>query len=286
LSNAVKFTQEHGEISLNVRRIGSSDGEVTIECTVTDTGIGINPEQQSRLFQVFQQAEDSTARKFGGTGLGLSISKAIVELMGGSIWVESEFGKGSSFKFRIKVRECQDCSEQLPAKDLSVNIGKVVSYDEGHDDALRYMPGDTETGDGDDRSGMDGLSGHRILLVEDVEINREILQTMLEPMLVEIDCAENGSEAVQLFSDKPDKYSLILMDIQMPVMDGYEATRNIRMLDLPNSKSIPIIAMTANVFREDVERCIKAGMSGHIGKPFNLNEVLEIIQKQIQARVA
>ena len=286
LSNAVKFTQEEGEIRLDARRVGSAGGEATIEFAVADTGIGINPEQQSRLFQTFQQAEDSTARKFGGTGLGLSISKGIVELMGGSIWVESEFGKGSSFIFRIKVKECPDNGEMLAARGLGAGIGRVISLEEGSDRAFRHLHGDTETGGGVDQQGMNVLSGYRILLVEDVEINREIVQTMLEPTLVEIDCAENGSEAVRLFSERPDKYNLILMDIQMPVMDGYEATRNIRMLDLPSAKTIPIIAMTANVFREDVERCMNAGMSGHIGKPFNLNEVLEIIQKQLHDEAA
>jgi len=286
LTNAVKFTQELGDISLDVRRADSYDGNVTLEFTVSDTGIGITPEQQSRLFQTFQQAEDSTARKFGGTGLGLSISKGIVELMGGSIRVESEFGKGSSFIFSITVKECPDNSGKLAAKSLSADHGRAVSAGDCSCDAPGHLPCDTGIADGDNLQATNGLSGRRILLVEDVEINREIVQTMLEPMLVEIDCAENGSEAVRLFSDDPDKYSLILMDIQMPVMDGYEATRNIRTLDLPNAKTIPIIAMTANVFREDVERCFKAGMSGHIGKPFNLNEVLEIIQKQLHDKVA
>jgi CheY-like chemotaxis protein len=117
--------------------------------------------------------------------------------------------------------------------------------------------------------------GHGILLVEDVESNREIVQALLEPTELEIDYAENGAEAVSMFSESPDKYDIIFMDIQMPVMDGYEATREIRALDNPQAKKIPIIAMTANVFREDVERCLAAGMDDHVGKPLDLEEVLD-----------
>jgi len=119
------------------------------------------------------------------------------------------------------------------------------------------------------------FAGRRILLVEDVEINREIVLALLEPTLLEVDCAENGREAVRIFSGDPTKYDMIFMDVQMPEMDGYEATRRIRALDDPKAKSVPIIAMTANVFREDIERCLGAGMNGHIGKPLNFDEVIE-----------
>jgi CheY-like chemotaxis protein len=119
------------------------------------------------------------------------------------------------------------------------------------------------------------FAGRHILLVEDVEINREIVQALLEPTQLEIDCAENGAEAVRMFSESPDKYDMIFMDIQMPEMDGYEATRRIRALDVPAAKNIPIIAMTANVFREDVEKCLEAGMNDHVGKPLDFEEVLD-----------
>jgi CheY-like chemotaxis protein len=123
---------------------------------------------------------------------------------------------------------------------------------------------------------IEGLfSGRRILLVEDVEINREIVQALLEPSELEIDCAENGREAVRMFSNAPEKYDMIFMDVQMPEMDGYEATRRIRALNLPKAKTIPIVAMTANVFREDVERCIESGMNSHVGKPLDFNEVMK-----------
>jgi len=119
------------------------------------------------------------------------------------------------------------------------------------------------------------FEGRRVLLAEDVEINREVVLTLLEPTRLEIDCAENGAEAVRMFREAPEKYDMIFMDVQMPEMDGYEATKSIRELDVPRAKSIPIIAMTANVFREDVEHCLAAGMDSHVGKPLNINEVLE-----------
>ena len=127
----------------------------------------------------------------------------------------------------------------------------------------------------------DNYSGHSILLAEDVEINREIVLSLLEPVQLNIDCAENGAEAVRLFSESPDKYDMIFMDVQMPEMDGYEATRQIRALDLPRAKSIPIVAMTANVFREDIEKCMDAGMNGHVGKPIDFDEVLETLHKYL-----
>jgi CheY-like chemotaxis protein len=119
------------------------------------------------------------------------------------------------------------------------------------------------------------FEGRCILLAEDVEVNREIVQALLEPTKVEVDCAENCREAVDMFSAAPEKYDMILMDVQMPEMDGYEATRRIRAFNIPKAKTVPIVAMTANVFREDVEKCMAAGMNGHVGKPLNFDEVLE-----------
>jgi CheY-like chemotaxis protein len=125
------------------------------------------------------------------------------------------------------------------------------------------------------QTNIDGIfEGRRLLLVEDVEINREIIQALLEPTQLEIDCAENGAEAVHMFSEEPDRYDMIFMDVQMPIMDGYEATQHIRSLDVPQAKTVPIIAMTANVFKEDVEKCLAAGMDSHVGKPLDFEEVL------------
>jgi CheY-like chemotaxis protein len=266
LSNAVKFTPEEGSIALDARLMGEENGLCTIQVLVSDTGIGISEEQQKRLFNPFQQAESSTTRKFGGTGLGLAISKSIVEMMGGRIFVRSEPGKGSVFSFTIQAK-----------RGMEERISEEMR------------------GEGEKQINIDGIfTGYRILLAEDMEINREIVMTLLEPTQLEIDCAENGVQAVSKFSEAPDRYGLILMDIQMPEMDGYEATRLIRIMETElrnagtyNSKSkttsynknlhnhIPIIAMTANVFREDIEKCLNAGMDGHIGKPIDFEEVME-----------
>jgi signal transduction histidine kinase/CheY-like chemotaxis protein len=250
LGNAVKFTPEEGDIKLDARLAGEKDGVCTIQISVTDTGIGISPEQQDRLFQSFAQAENSTTRKFGGTGLGLKISKSIVEMMGGKIWIESELGKGATFAFMIDAGRGSDAAKDGPGVGLK-------QADEAWDD-------------------VDGLfKGFHILLAEDMDINREIVQALLEPTLLGIDCAENGAEAVRMFREAPDKYDMIFMDLQMPEMDGYEATRGIRELDVPKAKTIPILAMTANVFREDIEKCIEAGMNDHVGKPLALEEVMD-----------
>ena len=253
LSNATKFTPEGGKIKLIIDKISDSEKVCGLRMVVQDNGIGITKEQQERLFHAFEQADGSISRKYGGTGLGLSISKQIVNLMGGEIWVESEPNKGSRFIFTVYV-----------GKGEAVTVGKV---------------GD----DGSTVTNYEGLFREKhILLVEDVEINREIVRFLLEPTLVKIDCAENGKEAVRKFETSPEKYDLILMDIQMPEMDGYEAAKMIRLLNLPRAKTIPIIAMTANVFREDIEKCITAGMNDHLGKPLDLNEVLEKLQKYLK----
>jgi len=254
LGNAVKFTPEQGLISLDAQLLEKIDGVCTIQFIIKDTGIGIKAEQQVHLFEPFHQAESSTTRKYGGTGLGLSISKNIIELMGGAIWIESEPGHGSSFTFTVRMAQSAAGS----------NAANRPEMDEG-------------------QPNVDGLfAGCRILLAEDVEINREIVMALLEPTCVTIDCAENGARAVRMFRQSPELYDLILMDVQMPEMDGYEATRTIRMLDAPNAKTVPIVAMTANVFREDVERCLEAGMNDHIGKPINYDEVMEKLRMYIR----
>jgi PAS domain S-box-containing protein len=256
LGNAVKFTPEGGSISLDAKFVEEKESICTIEITVSDTGIGISSEQQVNLFNSFQQAESSTARRFGGTGLGLSISKSIVEMMGGKIWIKSDPGTGAAFIFTIQAK-----------KGAAVN------------DAINGSPGVRTEEKETDLTGL--FDGRCILLAEDMKINREIVLTLFEPTRLKIECAENGAEAVRKFSAAPGKYDLIFMDIQMPEMDGYEATRCIRALDIPEAKSIPIIAMTANVFREDVEKCLAAGMNNHVGKPLNFNKVLEKIKNYL-----
>jgi len=254
LSNSCKFTPEGGDISL-AAHLEECDGiAATIRFDVTDNGIGIAPEQQQRIFNSFEQAEGNTTRKYGGTGLGLSISKNIVEMMGGRIWLESELGKGSVFSFVITV----GCLIEQP------NTVAPSTADSEEDLLLST-----------------NLSGRHILLAEDVEINREILITLLEPTNAQIDCAENGREAVEMFRENPEKYDLILMDVQMPEMDGYDATRLIRAMDTPAAAAVPVIATTANVFKEDIKKCIDAGMNDHVGKPLDINEVLRVLKKHL-----
>jgi CheY-like chemotaxis protein len=251
LSNAVKFTPDGGEIKLSLNCIGKNNGRCEFEAKVQDTGIGITPEQLGRLFNAFVQAESGTAKRFGGTGLGLVISRNIAELMGGGINVESSPGHGSCF---------------------TVNF----FLEQGTLEMLQETRAEQTVGDND-------YTGFSILLAEDVEINREIVLALLQPTNLKIDCAVNGEEALEMFGASPGKYSMIFMDIQMPHMDGYEAVRRIRSLDVPSAKQIPIVAMTANVFREDIERCLEAGMNDHVGKPLNFNEVQDKLKKYLHA---
>jgi signal transduction histidine kinase/CheY-like chemotaxis protein len=249
LGNAVKFAPEEGAITLAVSLTEKTNNLCTLQVSVSDNGIGISAEQQAKLFKSFEQAESSTTRKYGGTGLGLAISKSIVEMMGGSIWVESEPNKGSVFSFTVQL-QCGTEEKRIDADEQRA--------EEARDEEIAGV-----------------FAGRRILLVEDVEINREIVQALLEPTKLEIDCAENGAEAVRIFAESPAKYDVIFMDIQMPVMDGYDATQRIRALEVNNTvRRVPIIAMTANVFKEDIERCLEAGMDSHVGKPLDLEEVM------------
>jgi len=387
LWNAIKFTPEKGSISLAVRLLEKVNDFYILQFSVSDTGIGITPEQQEKLFQAFEQAESSTTRKYGGTGLGLAISKSIIEMMGGSIWVTSELGKGSTFTFTIKLQRSSNEKHALLSSDINLKNLRIMTVDDDPD-ILKYffeivqsfgvmcdvaISGEKALQLIDQNGGyhiyfidwkmpvMDGIQlareikarvtensivimisavewsavaneaksagvdkflskplfpstiaevineclgvdkqqakksksaeiagvfdGRRILLVEDVEINREIVLTLLEPTKLEIECAENGEEAVRMFTEAPQKYDMIFMDIQMPIMDGYEATRRIREAETEmrntgkiSRQQIPIVAMTANVFKEDIERCLNAGMNNHVGKPIDFQEVLNRLQ--------
>ncbi|MDR2079285.1 MAG: response regulator [Treponema sp.] len=390
LSNAVKFTPEGGSISLDARFVKEEGENCVIQIEVSDSGIGISGEQQGRLFHSFQQAESSTSRKFGGTGLGLAISKQIVEMMGGTIWIDSEPGKGATFAFTVQAARGTERKRPLLAPGINWKNIRVLAVDDdpgvcayfeeiagrldiscgtarGGEEALSLiekngfynfyfvdwkMPGMDgveltraikerekesraslegssvvimisaaewsavedkakevgvdkflskplfpsaiadiineclgvgnllETGDAVQEK-ADNFEQYHILLAEDVDINREIVTTLLEPTKLSLDCAENGEAALRMFAEAPEKYDIIFMDVQMPEMDGYEATRRIRALEKTLYKEkkvsverIPIIAMTANVFKEDIIKCLEAGMDDHVGKPISLEDVL------------
>lgn len=234
LSNAVKFTPDRGNIRLFIHIASDIGDDCVLHIEVADTGIGISEKEQARLFQSFEQADGSISRRFGGTGLGLAISKNIIELMDGQIWVDSELNKGSTFNINVRVKKGTATKSKQKCTDI--------------------------------------FTGKHVLLVEDIELNQEILIELLSNTGIKIDTAKNGKIACDMISENRMLYDAILMDIHMPEMDGYETTKAIRYMNIP--KDLPIIAMTANVFREDVERCLAAGMNDHIGKPLNMEEVM------------
>ena len=250
LGNAIKFTPADGSVRLTIHQ--EPDGKIRF--SVRDTGIGISPENHSRIFQSFEQAEGNTTRKYGGTGLGLAISSRLVQMMGGSLSLDSEPGKGSDFYFTIT----------LPIDHLQAQSSE-------HDKPAART--------------VSSAAGLHILLVEDNELNIEIAKTILETEGAVVDLAHNGKEAVDIFlASKPDLYDLILMDIQMPVMDGLEATRIIRRSDHPMAATIPIIAMTANAFDEDMKKSVESGMNGHLSKPIEIDKFFRTISKFVKEK--
>ncbi|MDR2394219.1 MAG: response regulator, partial [Treponema sp.] len=250
LSNAVKFTPEGGSISLDAGLLGDEKGAYSLAFTVSDSGIGISRKQQARLFMPFQQAEDGTYRAYGGTWLGLAISKSIVEMMGGRMSVESELGKGAKFSFSVPLKE------------------RALQTPQGNEG--ESIP-----------SAPDDFKEYRLLLAEDVEINREIVMELLSPTGIAVDWVENGAQALKQCQENLGKYDIVFMDVQMPEMDGCEAARRIRSLDDPCAQAIPIIAMTAHVFREDMKRFLEAGMNGHLSKPLDFGAVLDMLKKYL-----
>ena len=249
LGNAVKFTPECGKILFLVRQIERRDNATLVYFSVSDTGIGISEQGLAMLFTPFEQGGGHISKTYGGTGLGLSISKSIVKLLGGDIHVSSIEGKGSEFSFSIWLNE-----------------------DESEDSAATPL---------DDVS---ALKGKRLLLVDDVFVNRLIVIEQLSPTGLLIDEAEDGEEALEMFVASPvGHYDMILMDVQMPRMDGHQASRAIRSLDRPDAGSVPIIAMTANAFKEDVEQALAHGMNGHLAKPLENEKLMEILLTLLNA---
>ncbi len=237
VSNAIKFT-ESGSVEVSVEKLTETDGTVDLECCVRDTGIGLSAEQQQRLFKPFTQADNSVTRKYGGTGLGLSICKDLVELMGGKIDVMSAPGQGSTFTFSVHLLLPTDIDLAKPAKEVAQN-----------------------------------LSGMRVLLVEDNQVNQLVAKTLLSRAGIDVTVANDGRQAVEILA-LAHVFDVVLMDIQMPNMDGLEATQVIRReLKL----NLPIVALTAHAIEEERQRCYDAGMDGHITKPINPQELFETI---------
>ena len=392
-SNAVKFT-ERGEIVIRVSKEQESEHELVLNFSVSDTGIGLTPEQQSQLFQSFQQADASTTRKYGGTGLGLAISKQLTELMGGQVGVESEPGVGSTFWFTAKLGRGQaSAHRQLPAPDLRgrralvvddnehareiiveqlrsmtfvvtplssgaqavAEIGRADRVGEPYEivfldwqmpemDGIATAEKIRELGlarpphllmvtaygrdevmvaakaagiedllvkptspslmfesvmralgsDGGDQArnpvpapvmtNVGPLAGSRVLLVEDNELNQEVAQELLQSAGFVVDVAENGAIALQKIQQATKPYAVVLMDMQMPVMDGLTATREIR--KLPRHAQLPIVAMTANAMAGDRDRCIEAGMNDHVAKPIDPEQLWSTLARWIKPQDA
>jgi signal transduction histidine kinase/HAMP domain-containing protein/ActR/RegA family two-component response regulator len=252
LSNAVKFSPPGSEVLLNVRELEHEQGFSTYRFEIVDHGIGISERQIERLFRPFEQADGGITRNYGGTGLGLVISKGLVEMMGGNISIKSKLGEGSVFAFTIR---CAAKPTLEKKTDEETNEEIAGGYD---------------------------FSGKRCLLVDDIEINREIILELLSVTDIALETAENGREALEKFKASEKGYfDIILMDMQMPVMDGCTATREIRSLDREDAASIPIVAMTANVMQEDVQKAIESGMNSHLGKPVEIELLLKTIQDQL-----
>ena len=252
LSNAVKYTKPGGTVGFRVIQTETlPEGYASYQFRIRDTGIGMSKEFQARLFEPFEREQTATVSGIQGTGLGLAITKNLVDMMHGTISVTSEAGKGSefvvSFRFRVK-----DAPHRAPEE---------VRAEEGPPSAQF-------------------LAGKRILLVEDNELNQEIAQTVLEGIGLVIDTAADGTEAVEAMKTaQAGTYDLILMDIQMPVMDGYEAARTIRAMEDPAKAGIPIVAMTANAFEEDRQRAVDAGMDDHVPKPIDVPKLIETLRR-------
>lgn len=251
LSNAVKFTSE-GEIIVTFRQMMRSAGHVDLMVRVHDTGIGMAPEFINRIFRPFEKESIETTKRYGGTGLGMAITDHIVRLMGGEIVVESEPGKGSDFSVYLHLPEAEAPEQTAKVKALS------------EDDAEEKM--------------QDSFKGRHILLAEDNEINAMIAVEILQEMGAEVDVAENGEVAVERFSAQPaGHYDFILMDVQMPVMDGRTATRHIRALNREDAKTIPIFGLSADAFVEDERLSKESGMNSHFSKPVDFRR----LQKEI-----
>ena len=249
LANAVKFTPDGGQISLwIVQKDTAPAGYADFEFHIKDNGIGMSEEFQKHIFEQFARERTSTVSKIQGTGLGMAITKSLVDMMGGRITVKSEQGKGSEFTISLRFPIGEAKTEQTPpAAKASASAGK------------------------------------KLLVVEDNELNLEIASTLLKEAGFAVDTAENGKIAVEkVEAASADRYDLILMDIQMPEMDGYEATRRIRALPDTKKAALPIVAMTANAFEDDRKNALRAGMNGHIAKPLDIQKLFQVLSELLK----
>lgn len=261
LGNACKFTKHGGRVDLCVtQKRGAPQGYGNYEFSVKDTGIGIGKEFLKHIFEAFERERSSTISKMQGTGLGMTIAKSIVDMMGGTIKVSSTLGQGTEFIVNFTFR----LQSNMEKQDCSVFRKGCGNY----------------TLEREKNCTLEAMPTKRILLVEDNELNREIAVTVLEEEGFEIETAENGKVAIEmLLKAKPQYYQLILMDIQMPVMDGYEATRRIRALEDKERSEIPVLAMTANAFEEDKQLALECGMNAHIAKPLNVMKLKDTLMQ-------
>ena len=260
LGNAVKFTNSLGNVTLTVEQLQGENGMCRMCFCVKDTGVGMDPDYIPKIFETFSQEDSSNTNKYGGSGLGMAITKNLVEMMDGKIEVHSQRGTGTTFLVIIPLMV-----KEFTQDNMASQKEKPMS-----EDKIREV-----------------LSGKRVLIAEDVNQNAEILADLLDIEDILSARARNGEEAVNMFS-KSEKglYAAILMDVRMPVMDGLEAARTIRKLGHPDAENIPIIAMTANVFDEDVERSMEAGMNAHLTKPVEPDKLYETMARLILERAA
>jgi two-component system, sensor histidine kinase len=251
LSNAMKFTAAGGCVAVCAARAPLDQGTDEVQFTVTDTGIGMSEEFQKRIFQPFEQEKASSTSGYVGTGLGLNIVKNLTELLGGTVSVTSKVGAGSSFSIRLPMKR----GDALPPAVSRAEAGQIVPFHR-----------------------------QRILLAEDNAINQQIaVLLMRERMNLEVDAVDNGKEAVEAMArSAPGYYAAIVLDVRMPVMDGLQAAAAIRALKRPDAKTIPILALSANTYEEDVRRSLDAGMNAHLAKPIEVAELSAALHKYMQ----
>ena len=244
VSNSIKFTAENGEIKVTLDLLEKKNNACNLQFIIEDNGIGIDEQYLANIFEPFEQGSGRITKKYGGTGLGLAISKLFIEMMKGQVNVVSKVGSGTTFTFNVWLNVAPKGEETSQNEQIQTTID---------------------------------CTGRKFLVVEDNEINQMIIENILKDFGADIEFANNGKEGLDKFLENSDKYDIIFMDIQMPIMDGFEATSQIRKSGVKNAKTIPIVATTAEVFKEEVNHVFEIGMNGHIGKPFKIEEIVKTI---------